>query len=284
VARRVSSPVFVGRDEELTALGAALERAAGGRAQSVLLAGDSAVGKTRLLHEFRRGAEASGTRWLWGECVALAEGELPYAPMTAALRTIVGELEALDMTAESAPELARLLPKLGPVPAPNPLPSADEIPPPSVGGELAQARLFEQFLSLLADLSSERPVVLAVEDLHWADRSTRDLLSFLIRNAHAEALLLVCTYRSDELHRRHPLRPFLAEHGRLGSVELLELRPFTQPELCVPWSTQTERAWPKHGLDSSFGSPVTPTARSMSSARLSTGCPPNLPAWSELEC
>jgi predicted ATPase len=74
--------------------------------------------------------------------------------------------------------------------------------------------LFELLLVLLERLGAERPAVLVVEDLHWADRSTRDLLAFLHRNLRHGRLLLVMTYRSDELHRRHPLRPFLAELDR----------------------------------------------------------------------
>ena len=116
---RVSSPVFVGRDEELAALGAALERAAGGRAQAVLLAGDSGVGKTRLLDEFRRSPDGGRARWLTGDCIAVAEGDLPYAPIIAALRTVVSESVDPDQIAESAPELARLVPALGPLAGPG---------------------------------------------------------------------------------------------------------------------------------------------------------------------
>ena len=230
VARRVSSPVFVGREEELKALRAALGGAAAGRAQGLLLAGDSGVGKTRLLHEFRESTGASRTQWLSGECISLAGAELPFAPITAALRSMIEELRELDVPT-AAPELARLIPEISPHEAPEHYPSAGDRPPPLMGGELAQGRLFAQFLSLFADLSSEGPVVLAIEDLHWADRSTRDLLSYLIRSAGDEMLLLICTYRSDELHRQHPLRPFLAEHRRLEWVEVLELRPFTESEL-----------------------------------------------------
>ena len=198
--------------------------------QAVVIAGDSGVGKTRALHEFRLQAEAAGARWLSGECLALAEGELPYAPITAALRDI-SEPEDLDEIARAAPELARLLPRLDLGRGPGPAESTDGYPASPSGGQFAQALMFEQFLSLLAHLSSEGPLVLAIEDLHWADRSTRDVLSFLIRNAGNQALLVICTYRSDELHRHHPLRPFLAEHRRLGWVEVLELQPFTASEL-----------------------------------------------------
>ncbi|MGA8925078.1 MAG: ATP-binding protein [Solirubrobacterales bacterium] len=117
MARRVSSPVFIGRAEELAALGTALERAAGDRTQTVLIAGESGVGKTRLLQEFSRSDAARGAQWLSGECIALTEGELPYAPITTVLRSIPGELEDLDLTPESAPELARLVPEMGPIPA-----------------------------------------------------------------------------------------------------------------------------------------------------------------------
>jgi predicted ATPase/DNA-binding CsgD family transcriptional regulator len=228
---RVSSPVFVGRDQELAALGAALERAAGGRAQAVLLAGDSGVGKTRLLAEFGRSPGGSRAHWLTGSCIAVAEGDLPYAPIIAALRTVVSESINLDEVAQTAPELVRLVSGLGPPEAPDRAPSDDEAPLTSLRGELAQGRLFEQVLALLTKLSADRPIVLAIEDLHWADRSTRDLLSFLVRNTGQERVLLICTFRSDELHRRHPLRPFLAEHERLGWVERIELRTFTQSEL-----------------------------------------------------
>ena len=195
---RVSSPVFVGRGEEVAALRAAFERAVAGRAQTVFLAGDSGVGKSRLLEHFRDGVGQG--RWLAGDCIALAEGELPYAPLTAALRGAALETGDLPLSLDSSPELAR-------------------------------GRLFEQVLATIGELSAEGAVVLAIEDLHWADRSTRDLLSFLIRAARDQALLLICTYRSDELHPRHPLRPFLAEHKRLASVEMIELAAFTPAEL-----------------------------------------------------
>jgi DNA-binding CsgD family transcriptional regulator/tetratricopeptide (TPR) repeat protein len=228
---RVSSPVFVGRDEELATLGAALERAAGGQAQTVLLAGDSGVGKTRLLAEFKRSPGGRRANWLAGGCIAVAEGDLPYAPIIAALRSVRSESVDPDQIAESAPELARLVPSLGAPEVADPAQSGGGNPSASLRGEFAQGRLFEQVLALLTDLSADQPVVLAVEDLHWADRSTRNLLSFLIHNIQGEGVLVICTFRTDELHRGHPLRPFLAEHERLRWVERVELRTFTQSEL-----------------------------------------------------
>jgi hypothetical protein len=94
-----------------------------------------------------------------------------------------------------------------------------------------QSRLFEALLGLFARLGESAPVALVIEDLHWADPCTRGFLSFLVRNIRRERLLLLGTYRSDELHRRHPLRQVLAEVERLPAVERLGLEPFTRREL-----------------------------------------------------
>ncbi len=94
-----------------------------------------------------------------------------------------------------------------------------------------QIRIFEGLLRLLGRLGADRPVLLVVEDLHWADRSTRDLLAFLWRNARDERLCIVGTFRSDELHRRHPLTAWLAEAERQPRVDRLDLARFERPEL-----------------------------------------------------
>ena len=115
-------------------------------------------------------------------------------------------------------ELARLLPELG-----QPAGTGD-------AGE-ARARLFEQVLVLLEQLAEAGPMVLVIEDAHWADRSTRDLLAFLIRNQRAlDGLLIVVIYRSDELHRSHPLRPLLAELDRIGWVTRMDLGRLSRPD------------------------------------------------------
>ena len=95
----------------------------------------------------------------------------------------------------------------------------------------SQGRLFEAFLGLLERLAEPPPTVLVIEDLHWADRSTLDLLTFLVRNLRA-ALLVILTYRTDDdLHRRHPVRPFLAELDRSEHVERLDVDRFDRDEL-----------------------------------------------------
>ncbi|GAA3681282.1 hypothetical protein GCM10022224_051940 [Nonomuraea antimicrobica] len=213
------SPLFVGRARELTALGDALARARAGVSSTVLVGGEAGVGKTRLIKEFaaRRAGDA---RVLVGGCLELGTEGLPFAPFTAVLRGLVRELGSDGVAAlvpgGNARGLARLLPEFG---------------EPGKDGAEARARLFEQVLGLLERLAEERPVVLVVEDAHWADRSTRDLLTFLVRYQRAATrLLIVVTYRTDELHRTHPLRPLLAELGRVEGVTRAELRRLTRRE------------------------------------------------------
>jgi DNA-binding CsgD family transcriptional regulator/tetratricopeptide (TPR) repeat protein len=227
VPRRVSSPEFVGRGPELAALQDALERASGGASATVFLDGESGVGKSRLLRELERAADARGARVLAGDCVALVEGELPYAPIRSALRGLVRELDAdtLDEVLGSArSELARLVPELL---APGRTATAESI----TGETLGQARLFELLLGVLARLAQTAPVLLVVEDIHWADRSTLNFLAFLISTARRERLMVVCTYRTEAVHRQHPLRLFLAQQARPYSVERVHLDAFTPAEL-----------------------------------------------------
>jgi DNA-binding NarL/FixJ family response regulator len=225
VPLRVTSPDLIGREEELAALATAFDRAAEEEASFVYVAGEAGVGKSRLIAEFTDRTDWE-VRVLRGDCVALAEGELPFAPLAAALRPLARELDPGEL--EQIPgyeELGRLLPELGGAEGAR-LGAASILDEP-----LAQSRLFEVMLGLLATLGREAPVVLVIEDLHWADRSTRDFLSFLSRNAGQLRLLTICTYRSDELHRRHPLRPFLAEEERRDRVERIELDPLSRDEL-----------------------------------------------------
>ncbi len=224
MAPHVSSPVLIGRAPELDRLRAALRQAGNGQGSATLIAGEAGVGKTRLISELVRLSEAEGATVVLGGCVVLGDGALPYAPIAEALRRLVRRTDPGDLESVLGPgrsELARLVPDLGPG-------AGDETRGMSV--DWAQARLFELLLGVLGRLASRAPVVLIVEDLHWSDRSTRDLLGFLVRNLRDSAVMLVLTYRSDELHRRHPLLPFLSELGRLGGVERLELQPFDARE------------------------------------------------------
>lgn len=240
---RVSSPVFVGRAFELDWLRRGLEHAESGRPATRLIGGEAGIGKTRLVEEFMRQAVDAGARVLVGHCLQLGESGLPYAPIVGALRPLVRSYppERLDqLIGPGRADLAHLLPDLGP--APSPRSPADA----SLSATTAQARLFEIVFGLLRRLADERPLLLVLEDIAWADSSTRDLLRFVVRNARDARFLFVLTYRSDELHRRHPLRPLLAELQRLEGVEGIELCPFDADELAQQVAAITgERAAPE---------------------------------------
>jgi DNA-binding CsgD family transcriptional regulator/tetratricopeptide (TPR) repeat protein len=191
----------------------------------VVVAGEAGVGKTRLVAELINRAETQGAVVLTGRCLDVGDGVLPYAPVAEALRQLarsVDEAELDRVLGDARGYLVRLVPELGPRAAPSWESAAAE---PSAPG-----RLFELLLGVLHGLAERGPVLLVMEDLQWADRSTRDLLAFLVRNVRA-GVLLVLTYRSDDLRRRHPLRAFLAELERGGQVERVELARLRHGEL-----------------------------------------------------
>jgi len=190
------SPVLVGRAAEIAVLGESWARARGGSPATVLIGGEAGIGKTRLVRHFTADLEAEV---LYGGCVDLSGGGLPFGPFTSALRG-------------HADTPADLLPWDG-----------------QVDGDTARARLFEEVLTQFADLCTRRPVVFVIEDIHWIDRSSLDLLSFLVHNQQAAgALLCVVSYRSDELERTHPLRRSLAELDRVAWTRRMELSRLTR--------------------------------------------------------
>jgi predicted ATPase len=209
VPHRVTSPVLVGRQKELAWLDEALTRAVGGNPAALLIGGDAGVGKSRLISEF--GANAGPVRMLTGKCQELGKIGLPFAPLRAILRDLVHDRGFADVIGSPDRELIRLLPELG---------------QPAATGTFreARARLFVETLSLLEQLGRQQPTVLVIEDAHWADESTRDLLFFLIDNQDAmRGVLIIVTFRSCELHRGHPFCALLPRLGRLGWVQRTEL-------------------------------------------------------------
>lgn len=222
VGPQLSSPALVGRSVQLAALEGALAEATRGRPSAIMVGGEAGVGKSRLVREFAERSRGTGARVLIGGCLELGAESLPFAPFTAVLRELVRDLGAAGVAAllpgGSGRELARLLPEFG-TPA-----------GPDEAGE-ARARLFEQMLVMLEHLAESGPVVLVIEDMHWADQSTMDLLAFLIRNQWSlDGVLIVATYRSDDLHRTHPLRPLLAELDRIDWLSRMDLGRLSRPE------------------------------------------------------
>ncbi|MFS8201923.1 helix-turn-helix transcriptional regulator [Streptomyces sp. CWNU-52B] len=220
VETRSVSPVFVGRTDELGVLNDALARAAAGEPQALLLGGEAGVGKTRLIEEFAAGACREGAVVAVGGCVEIGADGLPFAPFSTALRALRRRLpdELAAAAGGQEEDLARLLPELG----------------ESARGrhdEDGMARLFELTVRLLERVAADRTVVVLLEDLHWADASTRHLLAYLFRTLRSGRLLVVATYRADDIHRRHPLRPLLAELDRLRTVRRIELGRFSRGEV-----------------------------------------------------
>ncbi len=207
-------PPLVGRAAELGRLTALLAEAEAGQPVVVLVSGDAGVGKTRLVTELSARAASQGFTVLSGHCAELAD-TVPYLPLADALRDAVTGPSARGAVADALaarPVLSRLLPDRQPS-------ESGDLP------GLAQQQLFGAVLGMLAELAEAAPVLLVLEDLHWADRSTRDLVTFLSRVLHRERIALVATYRTDDMHRRHPLRPVVSELLRLPSVTAVDLGP-----------------------------------------------------------
>jgi ATP/maltotriose-dependent transcriptional regulator MalT len=222
VATRVSASRLIGRAAELAELEAAFDEAAGGAASLAFVAGESGVGKSRLLHAFIERVRERGGCAIGGECLELGPDELPYAPLVATLRNLVREhdrvLERLSPATRRG--LAQLIPELDPDAAAE----SDE----------DRHRPFEALLTLLETMAEEGPLVLWLDDAHWADHATRGFLAFLAASLPDQCrLLTVIAYRSDQLHRRHPMRPLLAELGRGRRVRRLELDAFDRGEVAT---------------------------------------------------
>ena len=226
MARRLSSPVFVGRSNELRTLLSAADAAASGLPRGALVGGEAGVGKSRLVAEFSTRLRDRGWLVLQGGSVALGDDSLPFGPIIEALRALVREVDADRIAAAagpSLPELARLVPELSGI--------AGDAPVPTIQPEWLQIRIFGGILSLLGRLGETTPVLIVLEDLQWSDRSTRDLLAFLARNVREERLLVVGTFRTDEVDRNHPMTAWLAEAERLPGVLYIDLPRFERDEL-----------------------------------------------------
>jgi predicted ATPase len=207
--------VFVGRKPELGELRAGLDRAISGRGSVILLAGEPGIGKSELAD--RLGAEAAtrGAEMLWGRSWE-GEGAPPYWPWAQIIRAHVGEREgaalasvfgaAMPYLAQIVPELRDRLPDL---PAPSPLDS-----------EQARFRLFDAITTCLKRAAETRPLVLILDDVHWADKPSLLLLRFLAREMVESRLLVVAIYRDVEVSRGHPLAEVLPALRQERTVEL----------------------------------------------------------------
>ena len=212
---------FVGRLDETYRLQGLLAESAAGNSTTVMLSGEAGVGKTRLLQEFARWAGATGALVLTGSCIDLGGGAISFAPLIEALRRLVherGEPAMRRMGGRPWQQLWALFSGGGPE-------TAD-----SVGSPQGAAGVLMSVLRLLDTLAQTAPVVLIFEDMHWADQSTLDLVSYLTRSGSAARTLLLASYRSN-LPPEHALRVLLAEPDFRRRIDQFELAPFTEGEL-----------------------------------------------------
>ena len=244
---------LVGRDAELSRMLTLLDDAASGQAVVALIGGDAGVGKTRLVAEVTRMATEQGFTVLSGHCAELGES-VPYLPLADALRGVTQPLGAAPAGSHRAaagqpPGAARLRDALAARPLLGRLLPESGTAAPAGGDESGMARqqMLGAVLGLLAELAAAAPVLLVLEDLHWADASTRDLLTFLSRVLRTERVAIVGTYRTDDLHRRHPLRPVLAELQRLPTVTAIQLGPLEPAALAEHLTALAEANRPSSG-------------------------------------
>ena len=195
---------LIGRDDELTRIGDIAEHAVEHGAQIILMSGEAGIGKTTLINEsFSRLAETGwGTHV--GHCIEFADRPLPFGPIVAILRSILLDNleEADDIIGHHRHDLAGLLPEL----------NVGAAAPASLEGDVD--RLFDSISSVLGEAALRRPVAVLIEDVHWADAATRDLISSLVTNLGASRILLIVTERTGAVDRKHPIRTWMAERSR----------------------------------------------------------------------
>lgn len=246
-------PPLVGRQEELATL---RRLAAGARADGTLrlalVTGDAGMGKSHLLQALAASLDDPATV-LTGECLDLGEATLPYAPLVQALREVLRDPDAhgvaLDDPARAA--LSRLAPELGPPPA-----RATGLE----GQEVGHTQLYEHVLSLVERLAVHAGLlVLAIEDLHFSDASTRDLLWFLSQNISAAPLLLVVTARAEEISRRHPAHRLITAMRRSPKVTEVVLGPLGRVPmiqmLAATWGEDPDQTHVDEVVDRAAGNP-----------------------------
>jgi class 3 adenylate cyclase len=220
---RVLCDTLVGREQELFALEDALLGAHRGDGRFVALGGEAGMGKTRLASELTKRARRLDWEVLSGAC-SEAELPLPYLPLVEAIGNYLARQDPDQVAASlgaARRELAQLFPQLADVSEPAPV------------GDPAQAklRLFEAVVALLRIAGRDTGLLLIVEDIHWADAATRELLDHLARRVSGMRAMVLVTYRSDELDRRHPLAPVLQAWRRSGLVETVQLSALDEEQL-----------------------------------------------------
>jgi class 3 adenylate cyclase len=223
---RLASGVFVGREAELEALRAGLDGALSGRGQVLLLVGEPGIGKTRTSEELATYARLRGAQVLWGRCYE-GEGAPAYWPWMQIIRAYVHEHDPQALLSEMGTGAADIAEVVSEVRQRLPgLPT-----PPKLDPDQARFRLFDSISSFLRNASQQGPLVLVLDDLHWADKPSLLFLQFLARELEGARLLLLATYRDVEVGRQHPLEQTLAELARAERADRVLLRGLSEDDV-----------------------------------------------------
>jgi DNA-binding CsgD family transcriptional regulator/Tfp pilus assembly protein PilF len=236
---RTLTPHIIGRQPQLLALAEHLAAARLGAGRLVLISGDAGGGKTRLLREFQAQAAAPS---LEGYCYD-EEPAVPYGPWLQILGRLVRAAGAAAVREQAGPwlsDLSRLLPELA---GPETSTSLDPDP------QMQKRRLFEAIYHLIQPAPGEDVRIVALEDIHWADPTSQELLRYLARAIEHDPILVVCTYRSDELHRRHPLNTLIAYLTRERLYHEVRLAPLSRPETATLLKALLARPLPDDLID-----------------------------------
>jgi len=219
---------LIDREEELAALKAALDTMLSGRGQVVLVAGEPGIGKTRLAEELLVYARLRGCVALTGRCYE-QEVSIPYLPVAEALRAAVRALQderLSDVLGPHAPEVVKLVPELA-----RRIP--DLAPSPPLEPSQERLRLFESLRAFVAGIAQGQPVVLLLDDLHWGDAATLELLRYLARSLRGDRVFILGTYRDVEVDRAHPLSAALAEMNRERLYRRILVRGLTREHVAA---------------------------------------------------
>ena len=220
---------FVGRVPELKLLREMLAGAQSHQPAVALIRGEAGVGKTRLLAEFS--SQVQPGRILSGTCLPMGERGLPFGPIIETLRALGADPELRERVPAGVDALLFAGNK------------------DRTGTVHSRSQLFQAVLDLVEDLARTDAVVLIIEDLHWADQSTRDLLTFLVPNLRSQRVLVIGTYRTDYMGRDHPLRPVLAELARHPIVHGVDVPPFDAGQVAEQLEHLTGRLPDRHTVD-----------------------------------
>ena len=213
---------LVGREQEMVRLQTRWQESKAGRNSPVFIRGEAGLGKTRLVREFSQQLRGQGVRVLWGRCYEF-ERIIPYQPVAEAVRSVLPSLTTAELAAFpvwALTEVGRLAPEIG-----------DLRPDIAARADLDHPQLFDGVGSFLSDLAGHSPILIVLEDLHWATEPTLELMHYLAHQLAGRPALLLLTYRPDGLTPDHPLSAMSRRLSREGFAEILTLLPLAQADV-----------------------------------------------------